>query len=59
MKNGNYIKIIGLKFDALEGLHIVADSNVSSHKEAGEYAERHKDGNTIFIGIPCECTYEK
>lgn len=59
MKSGNYIKIIGLRFDVLEGLLIVADSNVSNHKEAGEFAEKHKDDHTIFIGIPCECTYRK
>lgn len=59
MKKGSYVKIIGLKFDALEGLQIVADSNVGNHKEAGEYAEKHKGENTIFVGIPCEFTYEK
>lgn len=54
-----YIKIIGLKFDALEGLQIVVDSNVYNYKEAGEYAEKYNDGHTIFVGIPCECTYGK
>lgn len=54
-----YVKIIGLKFDVLEGIQIVADSNVNNHKEAGEFAESHKDDGVIFISIPCECTYEK
>lgn len=54
-----YVKIIGLKFDALEGIQIVVQSNVSNHKEAGEFAENHKDDGVIFIGIPCECTYGK
>lgn len=59
MVKGNYVKIIGLKFDALDGLQIITDSNVKNHKEAGEYAEKHKDGHTIFVGIPCEYTYGK
>lgn len=59
MEKGYYVKIIGLKFDALEGLQVVADSNVCNYKEAGEYAEKYNDGHTIFVGIPCECTYEK
>ena len=58
MVKGSYIKIIGLKFDALEGLQITTDSNVGNHKEAGEFAERHKEANTIFVGIPCDCTLE-
>ena len=57
MKRGSFVKLIGLKFDPLEGLQIVTDSNVSNHKEAGEFAEKHNDENTIFIGIPCEVTY--
>lgn len=59
MKSGKYIKIIGLKFDALEGIQVITDSNVSNHKEAGEFAECHGDDHTIFIGIPCEYTYRK
>ena len=59
MKSGKYIKIIGLKFDALEGIQVVTDSNVINNKEAGKFAESHSDGHTIFIGIPCEYTYGK
>lgn len=50
---GKYIKIIGLKFDALEGIQITTDSNVKNHEEAGVFAEKHGDDNMIFIGIPC------
>lgn len=50
---GNFIKIIGLKFDVLEGIQIVNESNVKNHKEAGEFAEKHGDDDVIFIGIPC------
>ena len=50
---GRFIKIIGLKFDVLEGLQIINESNVKNHIEAGHFAEDHGDGNTIFIGIPC------
>lgn len=57
MKRGNFVKLIGLKFDVLEGIEIISDSNVSDFKEAGERAEKHNDDHTIFIGIPCEYTY--
>ena len=33
--------------------------NIVAFGKAGEFAEKHKDGHTIFIGIPCECTYGK
>ncbi len=52
----SYVKLIGLKFDALEGLSVKYDSNQKNHKDAGMYAQEHSDGDTIFIGIPC--TYE-
>ena len=55
---GKFVKIIGLKFDALEGLEIVEESNVKNHIDAGRFAEDHSDGNTIFIGIPCTYVYK-
>lgn len=51
---GKFVKLIGFKFDALEGIQIVVDSNVSDFEEAGRTAEKSCDDNMIFIGIPCE-----
>lgn len=56
--NGDFIKIIGLKFDALEGLQIIEESNVKNYIAAGEFAEKHTDGNMIFIGVPCTYSCE-
>ena len=53
-KCGKFVKLIGLRFDALEGLDIVLDKNVKDYIEAGAHAERMCDENMIFIGIPCE-----
>lgn len=57
MVTGKYIKVIGFTFDGLEGLSIVADSNVKDYIEAGKYAEKNKEDNVIFVSIPCEYTY--
>ena len=57
MDKMSYVKITGLRFDALSGLQIVNDSNVKDYKEAGKYAEEYNDRNTIFIAVPCEITY--
>lgn len=48
-----YVKIIGIKFDALEGLQVVTDHNRQNFMEAGEVADKESDGDTIFICIPC------
>ena len=50
---GYYVKVIGLKFDALEGLQIIKERNVKNHKEAGSFADDCLEDNAIFIGIPC------
>lgn len=60
MKRSGYVKIVGIKFDALNGVEVVADANRSTFSEAGQYAETHHGSdNIIWIGIPCECTYNK
>ena len=54
MKNNvNYVKIIGIRFDCLEGLQVIDDANVKNHQEAGIYADKHYDENKIFISVPC------
>lgn len=53
---GKYIKIIGVKFDPLNGLEVVADTNKKDYVEAGKYVDKCNDDNTIFIGVPC--TYQ-
>lgn len=58
-KCGNFVKIIGLKFDVIEGLEIVVDKNAKNYEEAGAYADSCNDDNTIFIAIPCSYTYKK
>lgn len=49
----NFVKIIGLKFDALEGLNITTDANRSNIMEAAEFAQKRDDNNTIWIVVPC------
>lgn len=51
-----YVKVIGVKFDVLEGLQVVADHNRKNFTEAGEIADKESDGNTIFVCIPCTYT---
>lgn len=53
MRRGNYIKVIGLRFDQLEGIEIVTDFNRKDFKEASEQMEKYNDGNTLFVGVPC------
>ncbi len=50
---GSYVKIIGLKFDALEGLRIVTDANRRNIIEAAEFAQKHDDDNIIWLIVPC------
>lgn len=49
----NYVKIIGLKFDALEGLNVTMDINRSNIIEAAEFAQKHDDMQTLWIVVPC------
>lgn len=50
---GDYVKVIGVKFDVLEGLKVVTDYNRKNFMEAGEVADKENDGDTIFICVPC------
>ena len=51
--NGEFVKVIGIKFDALDGLQIITDFNQKNFKEAGKVVDEKCDGDNIFIGIPC------
>lgn len=51
--DGCYVKVVGVKFDALYGLQIVNDANRKNFEEAGVIADQENDGDTIFICIPC------
>ena len=51
--NGEFVKVIGIKFDALDGLQIVTDFNQENFTEAGKIVDKKRDRDTIFIGIPC------
>lgn len=51
-----YVKIIGFKFDALEGIDIVQDANRQNIVEAANFAEKHDDHNTLWIVVPCSIT---
>ena len=54
---GNFVKVIGIKFDALEGLRVIEESNQKNYEDAGKFAEGCaegcNDGDMIFICIPC------
>lgn len=50
---GDYVKVIGIKFDVLNGLRVVADYNEKTFKDAGFVADKENDGDTIFICVPC------
>ena len=49
----NFVKIVGLKFDALEGLTVTTDANRGNIIEAAEFAQKRDDNNTIWIVVPC------
>jgi hypothetical protein len=53
MQEKGFVKIIGLKFDVLEGLSVVTDANRGNIIEAAEFAQKCDDNNTIWIVIPC------
>ena len=50
-----YIKIVGLRFDPLEGLTVVADANRLTMIEAAEFAEKQEDKDIIWLIVPCTC----
>lgn len=49
----NYVKIIGLKFDALEGINIITDANRQNIIDAAKFAQKHDDNDTFWILVPC------
>ena len=53
MQEKGFVKIMGLKFDALEGLTVTTDANRGNIIEAAEFAQKHDDNNTIWIVVPC------
>ena len=50
---GKYVKVVGLKIDAIEGTTIVDDFNAKDFCEAGEKIGTKIDTDAIYIGIPC------
>lgn len=52
----DYVKIIGLKFDTIGGLDVVADANRQNIADAATFAEKHDDHNTFWVVIPCSCS---
>lgn len=53
MQEKGFVKIMGLKFDALEGLIVTTDANRANITEAAEFAQKRDDNNTIWIVVPC------
>lgn len=51
--SGDFVKIIGVKFDILNGLEVIHDFNQKNFSEAGKIVDRNADCNIIYIGIPC------
>ena len=53
MQEKGFVKIMGLKFDALEGLTVTTDANRGNIIDAAEFAQKRDDSNTIWIVVPC------
>lgn len=53
MQEKGFVKIMGLKFDVLEGLIVTTDANRGNIVEAAEFAQKRDDNNTIWIVLPC------
>lgn len=51
--NGNYVKVIGIKFDVLNGLEVIHDFNQKNFSEAGKMVDEKADPDVIYIGVPC------
>lgn len=52
----DYVKIIGLKFDALEGLNVLQEANRKNLIAAAEFAQEHDDKETVWLIVPCNVT---
>lgn len=57
--DGNYVKIVGVKFDILNGLSVIQDFNQKNFSEAGKMVDENIDEDIIYIGIPCSCILKK
>lgn len=55
----DYVKIIGLKFDVLEGLSIVQDANRKDITEAAKFAQERDDKQTLWLVVPCTVDYKR
>lgn len=53
MQEKEFVKIMGLKFDVLEGLTVTTDANRGNIIEAAKFAQKRDDNNTIWIVVPC------
>ena len=53
MQEKGFVKIVGLKFDALEGLTVITDANRGNIIEAAEFAQKRDDNNTVWLVVPC------
>lgn len=51
--NGDFVKVIGVKFNVLNGLEVIHDFNQKNFSEAGKIVDAKPDSDTIYIGIPC------
>ena len=45
MQEKGFVKIMGLKFDALEGLIVTTDANRGNIVEAAEFAQRYDESD--------------
>ena len=54
--NGDFVKVIGVKFDVLNGLEVIHDFNQKNFFEAGKIVDAKSDSDIIYIGVPCSCS---
>ena len=57
--NGDFVKVIGVKFDVLNGLEVIHDFNQNNFSEAGKIVDAKSDSDIIYIGVPCSCSMNK
>lgn len=57
--NGHYVKVIGIKFDILNGLEVIHDFNQKNFSEAGKIVDAKADPDVIYIGVPCSYQMSK
>lgn len=57
--NGDFVKVIGIKFDVLNGLEVIHDFNQKNFSEAGKIVDAKSDPDIIYIGVPCSWSMNK